>query len=385
MPSTSWTSPGGGGTARRGQGHRIIIAHIFLPDTIEFQEESDGEVFTPLTDDPSASTSPVLHPINPPLPLHELPDRLESHQREVLQKERETEKERKLEDERAKELQKQVTQSNGNGNGNENECTSTISISRSNSTSKRRSSRPPSFSSSNEARKINMSSLINEASQGQSLQGEIDFIDSPSNLVLGSSPRSRRGSPSGSRPIGFAASSRNGSGGSAIIESDIPAGVVSDHGRSATIIDSNSTPNVQSPIPTVFATSPSPKPSAFLGPIGATSSQPSLIQRPLSPNPRPNMTRSRTSTNVGLAKPRSRRGSGNTNGPSGMALTQVNSSGKDGDQLTGTKTPGAKAGGRAGLMTPLSIIGDLAVSVPKRSAKVGGRNGRTKVRPSRLM
>lgn len=351
-------------SARRGQGHRIIIAHMFLPDTIEFQEEeSDNEVFTPLTDDPSVSASPKdLNSIQPdPLPLHELQSRLEkSTPRQNFHSDEAAESQPLKEKEKVQPTSSNSSKENSlkpiDPSSNEN----STSVKRSNSNTKRKS-RPPSFSSSNEARKINMSSLINEATQGQSIQGEIDFIDSPAlpsiNTIPGSSPRSRRSSPSGSRPVGLTASSRGGSGSSgSAIESDIPLGVVSDHGRSATTIDSSNTnPNTNlnsGSLPSVFGTSP--KPSNFLGPVGIPSSQ-SQSQSPNLPS------------KAATGAPRSRRGSGNTSGPSGMALTQSNSSNsnKDGDQLSGTKTPGKTAAGRAGLMTPLSIIGDLAVSTKR--------------------
>lgn len=159
-------------------------------------------------------------------------------------------------------------------------------------------------SSFNETKRIDMSSLIAEA-----VKGPHDSIT-----------RSQPPSPSHGQPPGL---SRRPSGSFAkpafarLTPADLPIAPGSDHGRSAT---------ADAPSPSLHASAPFPGPA-----------------------PR---------QDSGSSLPKSRRTSFNTNAPSGNALSGASG----GQEISGTRTPGAKAGGLAGTMTPLSIIHDLAVS-----------------------
>lgn len=153
--------------------------------------------------------------------------------------------------------------------------------------------------------KINMSELMYEAAVPK-----LDVRDGGAAISGASSPlsRSRRGSMTE-----FANANGAPEGGS-----DIPVATASDHGRGLF------TPDLASGSP--FGTSPLPGQTA---PIAAAAAG---------------------------AVPKSRRSSFNTNTSSGSALAPPANI----PEGTGTRTPGARAGGKLGITTPLSIISDLA-------------------------
>ena len=243
---------------RRGNlgGHRVVIASLFLPDTLSFIEPEYESALAESPEESTAPPSPESLPTDAPLPLHELSSRLAASMSLSSQ------------DRHSRSMPLPArTPRNGQ----------------------------PSFTDT----KINMSELMYEAAA-------IPKLDMRDGAISGaSSPlaHSRRGSMSDQATT----SGRF---------SDIPVAPASDHGRAAMTLDSASS-------------------SAF------------------STSPLPGQTMPLVST---TAAPKSRRSSFNTNNSSGTALAPPANI----PEGSGTRTPGARAGGKLGITTPLSIISDLA-------------------------
>ncbi|CBQ71131.1 related to alpha,alpha-trehalose-phosphate synthase, 115 KD subunit [Sporisorium reilianum SRZ2] len=248
---------------RRGNlgGHRVVIASLFLPDTIHFIEPDDESALAESPEESTAPPSPQSQSTDAPLPLHELSSRLAASMSKGSSQDRHAR---------------------------------TMPV-----PAKSPKNRQPSFAET----KINMSELMYEAAAVPKL----DMRDGPVSGASSPHAQSRRGSMS---------EHANNVGGAADA-SDIPVAPASDHGRAALTPD----PAGSSP----FGTSPLPGQTA---PIAAAAA----------------------------AQPKSRRTSFNTNTSSGTALAPPSTL----PEGTGTRTPGARAGGKLGITTPLSIISDLA-------------------------
>ena len=247
---------------RRGNlgGHRVVIASLFLPDTINFIEPEYESALAESPEESTAPPSPDSQSHDAPLPLHELSSRLAASM--------------------SMSPQDRPTRSMPGP-------------------ARTPKSRQLSFADT----KINMSELMHEAAVPK-----LDLRDGPVSGASSPHSMSRRGSMS-EHAVNV---------GTGTDASDIPVAPASDHGRVALTPD----PAGSSP----FGTSPL---TGSTAPIAASTA---------------------------AAAPKSRRTSFNTNTSSGTALAQP-STVPDG---TGTRTPGAKAGGKIGITTPLSIISDLA-------------------------
>uniref|UniRef100_V5GIT4 Uncharacterized protein n=1 Tax=Kalmanozyma brasiliensis (strain GHG001) TaxID=1365824 RepID=V5GIT4_KALBG len=254
---------------RRGNlgGHRVVIASLFLPDTLHFVEPEFESALAESPEESTAPPSPDSLGTDAPLPLHELSSRLAASM----------------------------------------SLSSNDRPSRSMPVPARTpKNHRPSFTDT----KINMSELMYEAAVPK-----LDVRDGAA-ISGASSPlsHSRRGSMSehantvGSGPEG----------------SDIPVAPASDHGRAAFTPD---TMAGSSP----FGTSPLPGQTAPISAAAAAAA-------------------------AGGAAPKSRRSSFNTNTSSGTALAPPASIAEG----TGTRTPGARAGGKLAMTQPVSIISDLA-------------------------
>ncbi|PWZ01488.1 hypothetical protein BCV70DRAFT_75168 [Testicularia cyperi] len=242
---------------RRGNlgGHRVVIASLFLPDTVQFHEPELESAFAESPEESTAPPSPNTIPSDTSLPIHELSSRLAASMA----------------------LDGNGASSDGAGHARSMPVPG-----------KQPKSRQQSFSD----KRINMSDLMNEATA-------IPRLDVRDGAISGSSSpvsRSRRDSTTDTP--------------SSLPSSDIPVAPASDHGRAAAVPDTSSS----------FATSPL---------SGATGTNP---------------------------LPKSRRTSFNTGTVSGSALAPAANISED----SGTRTPGARAGGKLGITTPLSIISDLA-------------------------
>ncbi|GAC98659.1 glycosyltransferase [Pseudozyma hubeiensis SY62] len=246
---------------RRGNlgGHRVVIASLFLPDTLQFVEPEFESALAESPEESTAPPSPESLPRDAPLPLHELNSRLAASM-SISSQDRQT---------RSMPLPARTPKS-----------------------------RQPSVTGT----KINMSELMYEAA--------VPRLEMRDGRVSGaSSPHmsSRRGSMSEHANTTSAAAEA----------SDIPVAPASDHGRAAITPD----PAGSSP----YGTSPLPVQTA---PIAAAAA----------------------------SAPKSRRTSFNTNTSSGTALAPPSFV----PEGSGTRTPGARVGGKLGITTPLSIISDLA-------------------------
>lgn len=235
---------------RRGNlgGHRVVIASLFLPDTLHFVEPEFESALAESPQESTAPPSPDSLPHDAPLPLHELSSRLAASMSMSAQ----------------------------------DRQTRSMPVA-----AKTPMNRQPSLTDT----KINMSELMYEAAAVPKL----DMREGPISGASSPLTRSRRGSMS-EHPA-----------------ADIPVAPASDHGRAAMTPDLN-------PL-SVFSTSPLPGQTASI-----------------------------------TAAPKSRRSSFNTNTSSGTALAPA----ANVPEGTGTRTPGARAGGKLGITTPLSIISDLA-------------------------
>ncbi|TKY86038.1 hypothetical protein EX895_004863 [Sporisorium graminicola] len=247
---------------RRGNlgGHRVVIASLFLPDTINFIEPEYESALAESPEESTAPPSPQSQSADAPLPLHELSSRLAASMSRASSQERHA---------RSMPMPARTPKN-----------------------------RQPSFADT----KINMSELMYEAAVPK-----LDVREGPVSGASSPHVQSRRGSMSEH-------ATNVGTGADA---SDIPVAPASDHGRAAL------TPDPASSSP--FGTSPLPGQTA---PLVASA----------------------------VAAPKSRRTSFNTNTSSGTALAPPSTV----PEGTGTRTPGARAGGKLGITTPLSIISDLA-------------------------
>lgn len=262
---------------RRGNlgGHRVVIASLFLPDTLHFIEPEYESAFAESPEESTAPPSPESLPRETPLPLHELNSRLAASM-SLLSQDRQA---------RSMPLPARSPKS-----------------------------RQPSFADT----KINMSELMSEAAVPR-----LDVRDAP--VSGASSPHigSRRGSMSEHTSI-------VGATGATADASDIPVAPASDHGRSAITSD----------------------------PQGSSSFGTSSLAGQTAPTATATATATTTTAAAAAsaATPKSRRTSFNTNTSSGTALATTALA----PEGTGTRTPGARAGGKLGITTPLSIISDLA-------------------------
>ncbi|GAC72506.1 trehalose-6-phosphate synthase component TPS1 and related subunits [Moesziomyces antarcticus T-34] len=252
---------------RRGNlgGHRVVIASLFLPDTLHFLEPEFESALAESPEESTAPPSPESIPNDAPLPLHELSSRLAAS----------------------------MSMSNNNNSSNNDRQSRTAPL-----PARTPKNRQPSFTDT----RINMSELMYEAAAVPKL----DMRDGPISGASSPLANSRRGSMS---------EHTSAAGGPSSGPSDIPVAPASDHGRAATLAD----PSAAS----VFSTSP-------------------LLGQPLA--------------DAAPAAPKSRRTSFNTNTSSGTALAPAANI----PEGSGTRTPGAMAGGKLGITTPLSIISDLA-------------------------
>lgn len=278
-------------------GHRLLLVHLFLPDTLSFQDwhqEGQNTHYRVPSQQVGAipSTSedvpppPSPHPREASLPVDELKQRL---------------------------ARASISQDDDDAALSDSESPP-IPISAPTRTRSARSS------FNEQTRKISMSMLMSEAAQGGSMNGS---SASASTAKHSTSPpgtshvfiHSRRGSASASAGPNITMESSDGA-----IPKPLPVGAASDHGRSA-----------------------------------ASGVSPSHSPLPL------------PSSNQSLTIPKISRG-GSSNGFSNtlqssssliMTPAHLQEGHTDG---SGTRAPGAKVSGKAGTMTPLSIIGDLAVS-----------------------
>ncbi|EPQ30769.1 uncharacterized protein PFL1_01670 [Pseudozyma flocculosa PF-1] len=169
---------------RRGRlgGHRVIIASLFLPDTLHFSEPELDSAFTESPEESTAPPSPDSCLREPPLPIHELSTRLAASMKD------------------------------GRGSGDHD-----VVRPKSTAVPKTPKHRQSSFSD----KKINMSELMYEATAFPKLDvkgdGSVSGPPSPKG-------RSRRGSMSEH----------------SLTTSDIPVAPASDHGRSASSIEAGS-------------------------------------------------------------------------------------------------------------------------------------------------
>ncbi len=255
---------------RRGNlgGHRVVIASLFLPDTLHFIEPEFESALAESPEESTAPPSPEALPTDAPLPLHELSSRLAASMSISSQ------------DRHARSMPVPARTPRNHR---------------------------PSFTDT----KINMSELMYEAAAIPKLDVRDGAISGASSPLTAS----RRGSMS---------EHANAIGGPEA-SSDIPVATASDHGRAAF------TPDVAGSSP--FATSPLPGQTAPVHAAAAASP-----------------------AGAGASAPKSRRTSFNTNTSSGTALAPPAII----PEGTGTRTPGARAGGKIGITTPLSIISDLA-------------------------
>lgn len=285
-------------------GHRLLLVHLFLPDTLSFHDWPEGhqnthyripgqqtgtQVHVPTLVD-EAPPSPSLHDAQDILPVDELRSRLT---RASLSRD---EDETALSDSDSPAIPIQIPL-------------------------RTRSARS-SFNEQN--KKISMSLLMSEAAQGGSLSASSGSTSTtkPSTSPPGNSHpliRSRRNSPSGNvRPIVTTESPKKE-------QSLLPITASSDHGRLAA------------------SSTMSPPPSnALLSLPGQFPSSSST-------------SRSRRGSTSGL----------NNSFHSSMSLSMTPATAAHGQEHShdgsGTRAPGARVSGMAGTLTPLSIIGDLAV------------------------
>jgi hypothetical protein len=275
-------------------GHRLLLVHLFLPDTLSFQDwQEEGQnahyrvpsqqkgPIPSSTDDVPPPPSP--DPTHASLPVDELKNRLARASQS------------QLEDIEAL---------------SDSESPPPMPI----PTQTRSRSARSSFNEQN--RKISMSLLMSEAAQGGNMNGSgaASSATVKQNLSpTGSShllTRSRRGSAAG---LNISVESANGGG-----DVPIPIATSSDHGRSA--VSGKSPAHSPMPLPVVHQSSPTK------GTKSTSNGFPSLLQ---------------ASSSLLMTPAQFHEGS---------------------NEGSGTKAPGAKVSGKAGTMTPLSIIGDLAVS-----------------------
>ncbi|SNX82048.1 related to alpha,alpha-trehalose-phosphate synthase, 115 KD subunit [Melanopsichium pennsylvanicum] len=245
---------------RRGNlgGHRVVIASLFLPDTLSFIEPGYESALAESPEESTAPPSPDSLASDAPLPIHELSSRLAA----------------------SMSMSSQDRQSRS------------MPV-----PARTPKNRQPSFTDT----KINMSELMYEAAAIPKLDVRDGAISGASSPLT----HSRRGSTSEHTATAGATEA-----------SDIPVAPASDHGRAAMTPDPGASSS--------FSTSPLPGQTA---PTAITSNA-----------------------------PKSRRSSFNTNTSSGTALAPAANI----PEGSGTRTPGARAGGKLGITTPLSIISDLA-------------------------
>ena len=339
------------------KGHRLLLAHLFLPDTLAFHAwDEDSDVLiespAPVDGDSPASHSPASAAHH--LPLHELPDRLASaaaapRPRPDLAGSSEATPPHAAP--APVQPQPRYGSSAIVDDDDDDDADAGPELPASGASHHRSRSARSSFNDGAGAvrKSINMSSLISEAAAGGSASESASPMGAspagglgaarvpspgPGHAVLGV-PRSRRSSPSGgSRPsisvLGIGANSSSPqSRPAAGTASDIPVAVASDHGRGAFDAAPAQAPHVAHPVPSIGVT--------------ATS-----------------RTGSGSSSSTIGALPKSRRSSFGAQSP--FAPPAFTQSSAPEPAKSGTKTPGAHAGGKAGTLTPLSIIGDLTVS-----------------------
>ncbi|UZJ54165.1 hypothetical protein CBS101457_003485 [Exobasidium rhododendri] len=306
-------------------GHRLLLVHLFLPDTLAFQDwpqESQNTHYRIPSQQAGSQlqipTTIVDAPPSPPsneatanvLSVHELEQRLA----------------------RAA-LLKTKTAIEDDDDGALSDSESPICISE---VAPRSRSARTSFTE--QSKKVNMSLLMSEAAHG-SISGagsgaHVGLIKSPTTM----SGKSVRGSPSGgNRATTLPDVSRAGL-------DQLPVAGASDHGRSAT---SSLSPS-QAFATLSSQTSPNSNSSAF-------------------------EAKSRHGSSSG--------GSANRTFHNSMSLSMTSTqSPKDNqDDGSGTRAPGAKVSGKAGTMTPISIIGDLAAkqsSIQPRQVSTAGDSER---------
>lgn len=306
-------------------GPRLLIAHLFLPDTLEFQEwpeeyslshfRAPSQQYGDSTTEPlrrEAPSSPSIE--NSDLQVDELDKRLSDAS--LSQKHAQDSDDDAISDSEGPRL----------------ESIDETGRTEQPSSSRRLEPRSTRGSFSEHTKRVNMTSLMNEAaSGGVSSQGDSAGVAKPLLPHLQSTlhmPRPRRGSQDTSliRPTSVTPGTDNG---------QLPVAPASDHGRSAA-----------GGMSVLSRKGPSP------GPQNAASVS------------------------------RSRRGSMSEKISGGAALpSKLKAAPRETATIdsAGTRTPGAKAGGKAGTMTPLSIIGDLAakqLALPPRQAPTAGDTDR---------
>ncbi|PWN42869.1 hypothetical protein IE81DRAFT_323008 [Ceraceosorus guamensis] len=341
-----------------GVGHRLLLVHLFLPDTLAFHpwdEDSDaaGHVATlgeggggggQIVVDSPADSSRAEDALNTPpaathhLPLHELSDRLaKANLRSSVQSSGPTSldvPQRNSASKSAPESREHVSVASVRARDHALEDDSAVDIDDEDSGPEigaarvQRTTRSArgSFSADANARKITMTSLISEGSgQGGSSTLESQPIRVPSPANASAATRSRRNSPSGAlRPNIAALTDTRGANADG---TDIPVAAASDHGRGV----ASTSPGTQLSSSSLSAATPLSRSAGSGSHVGGRDNKGGFTQGGSPFGPR------------GIA-------------PGALGLTVPGES----DSRSGTKTPGAKAGGKAGTLTPLSIIGDLA-------------------------
>ena len=289
-------------------GHRLLLVHLFLPDTLSFhdwaQEDQNTHYRAPSQQLGSQAPLPaVVHdaPPSPPtgegqvvLPVHELETRLAQASGE--------------------------TTKDGKVNG-EDDAALSDSESPAPVADIPRRTRSARSSFNEQKKKVSMSLLMSEAAQGGSNSGS-GSNDAP----FVNATRSRRASPSGGLRPTILTQSPADEG------EKLPVATASDHGRTAASRASPSHGTTSLPVQPSTATS-----------LSASGH------------------RSRRGSTSGLMNPFQSASSSLS-----MTSSQPPSKETSTDGQGGTRAPGALAGGKAGTMTPLSIIGDLAVSGAER-------------------
>lgn len=297
-------------------GRRLLLVHLFLPDTLDFQAWPDEQswshyrVPSQVKGDQSNAARPPTHeaPSSPPL------DARQNLSVEDL-------------DQRLKRASLGSTTSVQGRHDDKEDDDSDPAMSDSDAAPlppagemARRTTRSNRNSFSEQNKKVSMTSLMSEAASGGT-PGQADKLGSAPIPTSVLAPRSRRGSSNA--PVRPVLGERS--------ETRIPVAPASDHGRSA--------------------------PTSISGPGSAPTG----------------------ASGQGIT-PRSRRGSTSAGStlPASLGITPASVRERQ-PEGAGTRTPGARAGGKAGMMTPLSIIGDLAAkqfAIPARQLSTPGDTDR---------
>jgi hypothetical protein len=303
-------------------GHRLLLVHLFLPDTLAFKDwpqesqnthyrvpsqQAGSQLQIPITTIDAPPSPPSAESTTNPVSAHELEKRL---------------------------ARASLVKKNGAASQDRDDADDDAALSDTDSPVRLSEIQPrtrSARSSFNEhSRKVNMSLLMSEAAHGGGSSGVGSGSGTSSRLSKSSSdssfadPRSARSSPSG--------------GNKAMILPDLlradperlPVAAASDHGRSAN-------------------SSLSPSRSTFAMQNQTTS---------LSPSSGPSPVGRRGSTGASASKA--------FLNPLALSMSSAHSPNDSPNDGSGTRAPGARVSGKAGTMTPISIIGDLAVSLESR-------------------